>query len=104
MILKKGKPQSLLQIRYYDDSTLDWIIYIVNDIIDPQYDLPMDYQQFIAYVKSKYGSTESALNTTHHYEHIIQTQSVLFDGTIVPEKVIVVDETTYNTLSCYRKA
>ena len=35
----------------------------------------------------------------HHYEHIIQTQSVLFDGTIVPEKVIVVDETTYNTLT-----
>jgi len=24
---------------------------------------------------------------------------VLFDGTIVPEKVIVVDETTYNTLT-----
>jgi hypothetical protein len=98
MILKKGKPQNLLLIRYYGDSTLDWVIYIVNDIIDPQYDLPMDYQQFIAYVKSKYGSTESALNTVHHYEHIIQIQSVLFDGTIVPEKVIVVDETTYNTL------
>ena len=96
--IEEGQTAEFIADKYYDDSTLDWIIYIVNDIIDPQYDLPMDYQQFIAYVKSKYGSVESALNTVHHYEHIIQIQSVLFDGTIVPEKVIVVDETTYNTL------
>jgi hypothetical protein len=96
--IEEGQSIEFIADRYYGDSTLDWVIYIVNDIIDPQYDLPMDYQQFVAYVKSKYGSVESALNTVHHYEHIIQIQSVLFDGTIVPEKVIVVDETTYNTL------
>ena len=60
--------------------------------------MPLDYQEFVAFVRSKYGSTESALNTVHHYEHIIQTQSVLFDGTIVPEKTITVDLTTYNSL------
>jgi hypothetical protein len=97
--INEGQSIEFIADRYYGDSTLDWVIYIVNDIIDPQYDLPMDYQQFITYVKSKYSSVESALNTVHHYEHIIQTQSVLFDGTIVPEKVIVVDETTYNTLT-----
>ena len=101
--IEEGQSVEFIADRYYGDSTLDWVIYIVNDIIDPQYDLPLDYQQFVAFVKSKYGSTESALNTLHHYEHIIQTQSVLYDGTIVPEKVIIVDETTYNGLVATEK-
>ena len=96
--IAEGQSVEFIADRYYGDSTLDWIIYITNDIIDPQYDLPLDYQEFVAFVRSKYGSTESALNTVHHYEHIIQTQSVLFDGTIVPEKTITVDLTTYNSL------
>ena len=96
--ITEGQSVEFIADRYYGDSTLDWVIYITNDIIDPQYDLPLDYQEFVAFVRSKYGSTESALNTVHHYEHIIQTQSVLFDGTIVPEKTITVDLTTYNSL------
>ena len=96
--IEEGQTLEFIADRYYGDSTLDWVIYIVNDIIDPQYDLPLDYQQFIAFVRSKYSSVESALNTIHHYEHIYQTQSVLFDGTNVPEKTINVDLTTYNGL------
>ena len=97
--LQEGQSLQFIAKRYYNDVTLDWIIYIINDIIDPYYDLPLDYQQFTAFVKSKYNSVESALNTVHHYEQIIQTQSILFDGTIVPEKSIIVDETTYNGLA-----
>jgi len=96
--IQEGQSAEFIADKYYGDSTLDWIIFITNDIIDPQYDLPMDYQQFVAFIKSKYGSTESALTTVHHYEEIVQAQSVLFDGTIVPEKAIIVDETTYNSL------
>jgi len=96
--IQEGQSLEFIANRYYGDSTLDWVIYIVNDIIDPQYDLPLDYQQFVAFVRSKYNSVESSLNTIHHYEHIYQTQSVLFDGTIVPEKTINVDLTTYNGL------
>ena len=35
----------------------------------------------------------------HEYRKILNKQSVLFDGTIVPRKTLVIDETTYNTLS-----
>jgi hypothetical protein len=101
--IKEGQTCEYIANRYYGDSTLDWVIYIVNDIIDPQYDLPLGYQDFINYVKSKYNSIESALSTTHHYEQIIQSQSVLFDGTIIPEKYITVDLTTYNGLPINEK-
>ena len=101
--LVRFKLQEILKNRtaiYYTHDIAEGqsVEFITNDIIDPQYDLPLDYQEFVAFVRSKYGSTESALNTVHHYEHIIQTQSVLFDGTIVPEKTITVDLTTYNSL------
>ena len=69
-ITRRTIPVEFIANRYYGDSTLDWVIYIVNDIIDPQYDLPLDYQQFVAFVRSKYNSVESSLNTIHHYEHI----------------------------------
>jgi hypothetical protein len=101
--LKEGQSVQYIAQRYYGDSTLDWVIYVVNNIIDPQYDLPLGYQDFINYVKGKYGSVESALNGVHHYEQILQSQSVRFDGTILPEKYITIDATTYAGLSATEK-
>ena len=35
----------------------------------------------------------------HEYRKILNESSVLFDGTVVPKRTLVIDETTYNTLS-----
>ena len=64
---------------------------------------PYDFFEFTEFVKSKYGSIETALNTVHQYEYIIQEQTVLFDETIVPEEVLVVDKTTYDGLGINEK-
>lgn len=96
--VEEGQSAQFIANRYYGDSELDWIIFIVNDIHDVLYDWPMDYQPFINFIKGKYGSVESALNTVHHYEWIYQSQSIRFDDSIIPEDVIVVDATTYATL------
>ena len=63
----------------------------------------MDYQVFTEFLRSKYDSVEKALNTVHQYEHIIQKQTVLFDGTIVPEEFLVVDKTTFDGLGIDEK-
>ena len=96
--IEEGQSLQFIAHRYYNDITLDWVLCVINDIIDPQFDLPLDYQEFLSFVRAKYGSTESALTTVHHYEQILQAQTVLFDGTIVPEKAIIIDATTYGTL------
>ena len=75
--LVEGQSLQYIAERYYEDSSLDWVILITNNIVDPQFDLPLEYQDFINYVKGKYGSVESAMGTTHHYEQIIQVNMTM---------------------------
>lgn len=101
--VEEGQSIQFIAQRYYGDSNLDWVIMITNDIYDILYDWPMDYQVFTEFVKSKYGSVETALKTVHQYEHIIQEQTVLSDETIIPEEFLVVDKTTYDGLGINEK-
>lgn len=96
--IKEGERADTIAYFYYGDSSLDWIIYIVNNIIDPQWDWPLDYLNFQNYIRKKYGSVSTAKATVHHYEKILNTQSVLYDGTIIPERIVEVDSDTYDSL------
>ena len=44
------------------------IILFTNKIIDPFYDAPLKYQQFVEYIDNKYGSSTAARNILDHYE------------------------------------
>ncbi len=103
-IIEEGQSASEIAFKIYEDETLDWIIYITNNIIDPKYDWPLDYTSFNNFLTKKYGSVENALRETtteniHHYEWIVQQQQVLFDGTKIPERRLIIDETKYDTLT-----
>ena len=90
---------SNVAFRYYDDETLDWVIMLVNDIIDPYYDWPLSYANFIEYMRTLYGSVDTAMATTYEYRKILNPQKVLFDGTVVPKRTVVIDQNTYNSLA-----
>lgn len=96
--VKEGQSAEAIAEKYYGDGSLDWVIYIVNDIIDPQESWPLDYNVFVKFIRSKYGSVSAAKSQTHHYEQIIQNQAVLSNGTIIPKKTVQVDLTTFNSL------
>jgi len=97
--LSDGQSLEYIADRYYGDPTLDWVLLVVNDILDPAYDLPLSYSVFLSYIKSKYGSVDSAMTTIHSYEQILRVQSVQYDGVVLPERYITVDATTYATLA-----
>jgi len=97
--VKDGERPDILAYKYYGDPSLDWIILLVNNIIDPFYDWPLDSLSFDRYIRAKYGSASVAQSQVHHYEKILNVQSVLFDGTIIPERKVIVDQATYNGLS-----
>jgi hypothetical protein len=97
--IKDGERPDVIAAKYYNDESLDWIILLVNNIVDPQFDWPLDLKSFDSYITKKYDSVLAAREQTHHYEQITQQQQVLFDGTIVPEEYYEIDLTTYNTLS-----
>ena len=97
-VVKDSDRPDIIASKYYDDPTLDWIIFLVNDIVDPYYDWPLNDESFDIYMRTLYGSTAEAKWTVFEYRKIINNQSVRFDGKIIPKRTVVVDLNTYNSL------
>lgn len=102
--IKDRDRPDLMAEKYYGDSTLDWLIFIVNEIFDPYYQWPLTYDQFQGYIVQKYGSVSAAMGQIHHYEQIVTPrieQYSNFDSStiIIPEAFVIVDQTTYNSLA-----
>lgn len=84
----------------YDDSTLDWVILLSNNIVNIQSEWPLTQNSFDTYLREKYGrgySTEEEIynniyNGIHHYETIeiknSQRVTILPSGLQVPEKIL----------------
>ena len=89
----------LVAFKYYEDETLDWLLFLINDIVDPYYDWPMDQRTFNNYMKSLYGSVDSAKSTVFEYRKILNDTSHLIDGTVIPKRTVVVDTNTFNSLA-----
>jgi hypothetical protein len=95
--IEEGERPDLVAFKWYQDASLDWIILLTNDIVDPQFEWPLDREAFEGYVTKKYGSVTTAYETVHHYEMILQHQTVTYDGLTVAENYVEVDEATYLT-------
>jgi len=61
--VKDSDTPEIIASKYYNDSEKHWIVLLFNDIIDPQYDWPLNYPNFINYVNQKYAAN-GASNTT----------------------------------------
>ena len=101
--IQDGDRPDTVALKFYKDSRLDWLVLHVNETQDPQYSWPLDYMTLNRYITKKYGSVSSAMAGTHHYEQIISQKSKFNnpDGEVVnvPEITVIVDSTTYSTLS-----
>jgi hypothetical protein len=94
--VQDGERPDIIAYKYYEDAKLDWVILLTNNIIDPQFEWPLDDRSFERYMRKKYGSLEAAKRTNHSYEQVLHFQSVNFDGTIVPEKKVIIDKESYD--------
>lgn len=54
---------------YYNDSRLDWFIYMSNGIIDPYYGWYLTDYQFETLINQKYGSIENAMKKIIFYRN-----------------------------------
>jgi hypothetical protein len=102
-VVKDGERADVIAFKYYGDSSLDWVIYLTNNIIDPEFDWPLSSQSLLKYIAKKYGSVNAAKQQIHQYQLVLNERSVLFDGTIIPPKYEPIDILTYNTLSSSEK-
>ncbi len=53
--------------RVYGNPEKHWILFLVNQIIDPQFDWPLGPYDFEKYIKQKYGSINVSLSTAESY-------------------------------------
>ncbi len=97
-LVEEGQRADVIADQYYGDPTLDWIIFLVNNMINPLFDWPLDQIPFRDFVTNKY-KTWALAQGVHHYEKVLNAQSILFDGTNIPERTLKIDLTTYNTLT-----
>jgi hypothetical protein len=101
--VQSGDRPDTIAEKYYGDSAYAWVVLHYNDIEDPIFGWALFNQDFDNYIKSKYGSIATAQGTIHEYRRILTQQQTKVDGTIVPERYVVVDKDTYDTLSFTEK-
>jgi len=62
--VKEGETPEMIADKLYGDSTLHWVVLMVNNIVDRYHEWPMAGNQFLDYVNEKYSNPSA----THHYE------------------------------------
>lgn len=103
--VQESDTPEIIASKFYDSPERHWIVLLFNDIMDPQYDWPLQYNQFIKFVDTKYASNGAAnttvqtglawamnVNNVHSYYKII-TRTNSDDEQFV--ETIQVDSTVY---------
>ena len=54
----------------YQDSTIDWLVLMANNIVNIQNEWPLSNTDFDELMLDKYGSYDTLFNGIHHYETI----------------------------------
>jgi hypothetical protein len=52
----------------YDDSSLDWLVLLSNNVLNIQSEWPLPQTDFDRFVLDKYGDYDTLYNDIHHYE------------------------------------
>lgn len=58
--IQDGDTPEIIASKYYDNPERHWIVLLFNNIIDPQFDWPLEYRNFLNFVDKKYSVPEYA--------------------------------------------
>lgn len=68
--VKDGERPDYIAYQQYNDSRLDWVIYLINGISDPYKDWVMDYFHFKTFLESKYNMSADKLTSVNNPDTI----------------------------------
>ena len=76
-IIGNDRPDNVAY-KVYNDSSLDWVILLSNNIVNIQTEWPLTQQEFDTYLLSKYSDYNTLYNGVHHYEtkEVLNSQGV----------------------------
>lgn len=58
--IQEGDTPEIIAHKYYGDSEKHWVVLLFNNIMDSQYDWPLQYSSFIKYIDNKYSANNYA--------------------------------------------
>ncbi len=98
--IQESDTPEIIAGKYYENPERHWIVLLFNDIMDPQYDWPLQYKTFIDFVDRKYSANNYAdtantsvtglswamnvNNVQAYYKTVTRTSA---DGTTISEKI-----------------
>jgi hypothetical protein len=65
--IKDGERLDVLSKQIYGNDQYHWVIAMINNMMDPRFDVPLKYDEFNQMLINKYGSVEIAMSQIHHY-------------------------------------
>lgn len=104
--IQDGDTPEIIADKYYDDPYRYWIVLYSNQIMDPLWQWPLNYQQFESYINTKYKDVaaeedktpyEYAQTTVYRYEKITETTDLSTDT--ITTQYTTVSQSEYNSLS-----
>ena len=66
-VIKDGETPDFVSYKLYGSPEYDWVIMLTNNMYSIYDDWPKDSEEFRNYIIEKYGSLETAMNTTKYY-------------------------------------
>jgi len=103
--VKDSDTPEIIADKFYGDSERHWIVLLFNNIMDPQFDWPMDYKTLISFIDEKYktnansgqsGSNWAQSHTQSYYK--IETRTVISTNS-VNVNTVEVDANTYANIA-----
>jgi len=95
--IKGGETPEQIAHRVYGDPEKNWIILLVNQLIDPQFDWALGPYEFEKYIKQKYASINVSLNTTESYPSNYTVGEVVYQGTTYDKSTAEGTVVAYNS-------
>ena len=63
-LIGEGETPEFVATQFYGEPKYNWIIFLMNDFLDPFYDWPLDSSELDEFVNEKYEDPQAV----HHYE------------------------------------
>lgn len=103
-VIQDGETPEVIAYKIYGDIEKHWIILFMNDIIDPQYQWPLEQRNLIQYIREKY-SANAATNQTGlewaqaNVKSYYKVEQLTYNNRSKTQQTIEIDETQYNELT-----
>lgn len=106
--LRDGDTPEIVAYQKYGDPKLHWVICLVNNLIDPQFDFPLPRSALERYIVKKYGYTtiDNAYSNVHHYVLEVKDTLIEVQGpttTTTSNNIVTLEQFNYSSDSLETK-